>query len=66
MGFEPRSHWEDKVISQRELQDRLYTDGFARQMDRITDELKAQMILAQASQEEFANRNRQLAPRYQV
>ena len=66
MGFEPSSHWEDRIMSYRQLADRLHADGFVEQMDRINETLQAQMTLAQASQEEFANRNRQPAPKYQV
>ena len=63
MGIEPRSHWEDPTNG-RELRDRLKADALAEKMEHINEILMEQMTLAQANQEEFANRHRQPAPKY--
>ena len=58
MGFEPV----DKDAPRKDLD----AEGFVQKMQHITETLQEHMLLAQARQEEQANRRRQPAPRYEV
>ena len=63
MGFEPAGHFGDPTEPVGTL-DRSAAEEFADKMSKIDEILHEQMTLAQASQEEFANRHRQPGPKY--
>ena len=66
MGLEPRQDLAGPPRSERERRQRIHADEYAEKMNQINEELQAQMTWAQAWQEEYANRNREHAPRRQV